>query len=208
MSENQDIDGWIIAGGSSTRMGVDKAALEIGGIHLIELAARAVSAVAGERISIAGATRDFAPRYPAFPDSDETGAGPMAGLASALVNGSSEWIAVIACDMPFITGEVFRKLADRRSPEVDAVVPIQPDDRPQPLCALYRRKPVLDAVPRLSAGEDRSLRAILREINTRYVDLAAFREIENTECLFLNVNSPGDYARAKDILDRKGEPSR
>ena len=207
MGQILDIDGWIIAGGTSSRMGSDKAALDLGGSHLIALAARAVSSVAGNRISIAGGKREFAFPFPAFPDSEGTGPGPRAGLASALENGRSEWIAVIACDMPFITGEVFTKLADERAAGVDAVVPIQPDGRPQPLCALYRRQPVLRAVRKLSAGsEDRSLRAILNEINTRFVDFGEFSKIENAENLFLNVNSPGDYARAKAIFDKMVEP--
>lgn len=201
MVKIRDIDGWIIAGGSAARMGIDKAALEFGESRLIELAARALSSVAGERISIAGANRDFAPQYPAFPDSDEADPGPMAGLRSALEYGTSDWIAVIACDMPFVTGNVFSKLADEIE-DVDAVVPLQPDGRPQPLCALYRRRSVLKAVIERPVGRDRSLRVLLGDMDTRYIAFDAFREMENAENLFLNVNSPGDLARAKEIFDK------
>ncbi len=186
-------------------MGEDKAALEIGGRSLIELAGNAVSEVAQARISIAGEPREFAPQWPAFPDKEPTGLGPLSGLATALSNGSSEWIVVISCDLPFVTGKIFTRLAAHASPEAHAVVPIQPDDRPQPLCALYRRKPVLAAVLELQNNTDRSMLNLLSRIITHYAPFSSFQDLPNAEHLFLNINSPDDYEHARDIAFQNRE---
>ncbi|CAN5261981.1 molybdenum cofactor guanylyltransferase [soil metagenome] len=201
-----DIDGWIVAGGVSRRMGRDKAALEIDGRSLIELAGKALSSISEGRISIAGEPRAFASQWLAFPDKEAPGLGPLSGLETALSNGNSEWIAVISCDLPFVTGDVFLKLADQIGPKADAIVPkadaivpIQPDARPQPLCALYRRKPALDAAVELLKSTDRSLHNLLSRITTHYVPFSSFQDLSNAEHLFLNINSPADYVQAKDI---------
>ena len=199
MISSSNIAGWIIAGGASRRMGKDKAALEIGGCSMIDLAARTLPSISEGRISIAGDRREFAPDLPAFPDMGAPGMGPISGLTTALANGNSEWIAVISCDMPFVTGEVFAILASHALPKDDAVVPIQHDGRPQPLCALYRRKPVLSKVRQLIETDDRSLRNLLSYLAIHYIPDSAFSVLPNAENLFFNINSPADYERAKGI---------
>ncbi len=200
MKGSSKIDGWIIAGGASSRMGQDKASLEIGGRKLIHIAARALSNICDGRVSIAGSTREFAPALSAFPDAEVPGHGPLAGISTSLSNGSSEWIAIISCDMPFITGEVFAILADHAGPEDDAVVPVQSDGRPQPLCALYRRRTVLPIVKDLIQSTDRSINNLLSRLSERYVPFSRFSDFQNAEHLFLNINSPADHERAKDIF--------
>ncbi len=196
MNSILDIDGWIIAGGASSRMGEDKAALEIGGCSLIELAGKALSKVAEGRISIAGEPREFVSQWPAFPDKGPSGQGPLSGVSTALSNGSSEWVAVISCDMPFTTGKVLTRLVSHIHSGIDAVVPIQPDGFPQPLCALYRRKPVLAAVQDLFENRDRSLRYLLSRLAKHYVPFSAFKDLQNADHLFLNLNSPAEYRQA------------
>lgn len=199
MIASSNIDGWIIAGGASRRMGVDKAALIIGGRTMIEIAALALSNICEDRISIAGQPRESAPEWPAFPD-DVANTGPLAGLLTALTNGTSEWIAVLSCDMPFVTGEVFERLASLDKPGTDAFVPIQADGRPQSLCALYRRKAVYSVVKDLIAGSERSMQNLLSRLNAQYIPFSALRDLTNTDALFLNINSPDDYDRAISLL--------
>lgn len=193
-----EIDGWIIAGGASTRIGCDKAALRLDGLTLIERAGGAISEASEGRIHIAGDARSLAPQWPAFPDSTP-GKGPLTGLATALANGSSRWIAVISCDMPFVTGDVFERLARLADPLVAAVVPLQFDERPQPLCALYRRQIVHPIVKELIESSDRSMHNLLSQLSAQYLSFSAFCHLPNAEHLFFNINSNADYERAKDI---------
>ena len=200
MIHPSDIDGWIIAGGASRRMGVDKAALEIGGRTIIEIAAHALSKICEGRISIAGGPRNFAPSLPAYTD-EVPELGPLSGLRTALSNGNSEWVAVLSCDMPFVTTEVFEQLASITEIGADAVVPVQPDGLTQPLCALYRRSAVYSVDKDLIEGEDRSMRALLSHIHVRYVSFSTFKDLPNSEHLFVNINTPDDYEKVKNLLN-------
>jgi molybdopterin-guanine dinucleotide biosynthesis protein A len=66
------------------------------------------------------------------------GFGAWSGLHAAVAYSRSEWALVLACDYPFVTSDLLTLLAGFASKECDAVVPVQPDGRLQPLCALYR----------------------------------------------------------------------
>src|SRR5205085_8926978 len=66
--------------------------------------------------------------------------GALGGLHAALANCRREWAIVVACDLPFVTAALFDHLASLRANH-EAVVPVQPDGRPQPLAALYRAEP-------------------------------------------------------------------
>ena len=56
---------------------------------------------------------------------------------------------MVACDFPFVTGELFDRLASVRQ-HFEAVAPIQQDGIPQPLCSLYRVKPCLRLAERIN----------------------------------------------------------
>lgn len=51
----------------------------------------------------------------------------IVGLYTALANADAPWIAVLACDLPFVTGDLMATLAAFCSDEFDAVVPVQQD---------------------------------------------------------------------------------
>src|SRR5688500_3876598 len=112
----QDIDGYILAGGVSSRMGADKAMLVLGGATFIERAARALSAVT-ERIAVVGGevSTDAGAAFSGttlrrVPDTEVSLNGrqnaAIKGLYSALMDSDREWVAVLACDLPFVSKEI------------------------------------------------------------------------------------------------------
>lgn len=201
-----DIEGWIIAGGASSRMGVDKAGLKLNGVPLIELSARALVPLTDGRISIAGDAREFAPQYPAYPDEGPVSKGPMSGLLTTLTFGNSEWIAVISCDMPFVTPGVYKILASAISAEADAVIPLSPDGRVQPLAAIYRRKPVSSAARSLLISGSPAMKDLLQIVATRFIRSEDFAALPNAEHLFFNINSPADLETAQQIAAEGNTP--
>ena len=195
-----DIDGSILAGGSSTRMGRDKADLCLSGKTFVERSAAALSAVATERLFIVGNLKKGACGLLVVPDeyvgkSDERRAA-IIGLHAALSKTNAKWTAVLACDLPFASGDLFLRLASFRDENFDAVVPIQADGRSQPLCALYRRQTCLPVVEAILGGNDWSLRKLLRSLNTRFVCFDEISDLPNAEHFFLNVNTPEDHSAA------------
>lgn len=190
-------EGFILAGGASSRMGKDKAGLKLGGKTFPERTAEALSALVPNRIFLVGnfpgETGDFAVLPDVFKSNRRAA---IIGLHAALVHAETEWIAVLACDLPFASGAVFTKLAEFVKPEIEAVAPLQKDERAQPLCALYR-KTCLPKVEEMLDGGDWSLKNLLRQMKTRFVEFENFADLPNAENLFFNVNTPEDFAKAQ-----------
>ena len=121
--------------------------------------------------------------------------GALGGVHAALVACESEWAIVVACDLPFVTAELFSFLAELRL-DHDAVVPIQQDGRPQPLAALYRVGPCLRrATELIEAGRRRPL-DLLDAVKTRWVEFAELTNLDQSESFFVNINTPSDYDEA------------
>lgn len=194
-----DIEGFILVGGASSRMGVDKAQLQLDGQNFVERIAAALGSITG-RISLVGAKPEGTGwPLPSVPDIYQ-GWGALGGLHGALAACRAEWAAIAACDLPFVTGGLFVRLASRCE-TFDAVAPVQTDGRPQPLCALYRCEPCRQRARDLIISGERRPLALLRAVQTRWILSDELADIGDPTLLFTNVNTPGDYANAKE----KGE---
>jgi molybdopterin-guanine dinucleotide biosynthesis protein A len=189
------IEGFILAGGASSRMGTDKAQLDLGGQTFIARIAAALASIA-VRTSVVGAQGTAgASELPFVPDVYAKW-GALGGLHAALAACRAEWAAVVACDLPFVTGELFVRLASLRE-NFDAVVPVQSDGRLQPLCALYRVEPCRKRAEELIAAGEHRPRALLLAVKTRWVEMAELEDIEGAPLFFTNVNTPEDYLKAR-----------
>jgi molybdopterin-guanine dinucleotide biosynthesis protein A len=106
--------------------------------------------------------------------------------------------AVVACDLPFVTADLFERLAAFVAEnDFDAVVPVQPDGRAQPLCAIYKCAACLPPIEEMLRGDDWSLRNFHERINTRFVEFERLRDLPDSDFFFLNVNTPEDYLAAQ-----------
>jgi molybdopterin-guanine dinucleotide biosynthesis protein A len=199
-----EVEGFILAGGASSRMGTDKAALTLNGESFIERTSRALSAVA-KRVSLVSSRVDHeAFGLPVVGDL-RVGAGALGGLHAALSACRAPWALVVSCDLPFATAQLFSRLVSIASEEFDAVAPVQLDGRPQPLCALYSAATCLPVAERLlDAGELRP-RVLLREVRTRWIAPAELADLNGAQLFFTNVNTQADYARAKAMMKDNDE---
>jgi molybdopterin-guanine dinucleotide biosynthesis protein A len=190
-----EVEGFILVGGASSRMGTDKALLALGGQSFVERIHCALDSITTET-RLVGAKFESAawPRLSSVPDVHVKW-GALGGLHAALAATRAQWAAVVACDLPFVTGELFVRLASLRE-NFDAVVPIQADGRWQPLCALYRTEPVRERATELIASNERRPRALLDLINTRRVAFEELSDLHGANRFFTNVNTPEDYANA------------
>jgi molybdenum cofactor guanylyltransferase len=197
-----DLDGFILIGGASSRMGSDKSRLRFGELTAVERIANALSSMATrvftvgkpEMESLTTALPHVADLYQQW--------GALGGIHAALNAAESEWIAVVACDLPFVTKELFARLwsVTSESEATDAIVPIQADGWPQPLCAFYRRESCLKKIEELIAVGEHMPRALLATVTTRWVRPDEVGDLPGAANFFFNTNTPGDYERAKQIL--------
>jgi molybdopterin-guanine dinucleotide biosynthesis protein A len=186
------IEGFILAGGASSRMGTDKSQLLIDSQKFVDRIADRLSSIASS-VTVVGSKfqnpklRTVGDVYPNW--------GALGGLHAALDACKAEWALVVACDLPFVTTELFVRLA-QLSENHDAVVPIQPDGRPQPLCALYRTQPCRGvATDLIRAGKRRPL-DLLEAVNTHLIKFSELEQLNQSRRFFVNINTPADYDEA------------
>lgn len=194
------ITGVILAGGESRRMGTDKALLEIAGVPVISHSA-AILARVTERVLIAcGKEEREAYRFLDLPQIMDRypGLGPLAGLHAAFEASHTEWIAALACDLPFVTDELLLymiKLA-AGGHDLQAVVPVSAEGRVQPLLGLYH----LSVLPDLEAAlKQQNLRVMewLSKLKVHYVHEGEDPAVRlAAQEALLNMNTPEDYTAA------------
>ncbi len=137
--------GCILAGGRGSRMGGDKADVEISGSTLLERMASIMAPVV-DRVVVLGPERDGWECWP-----DEVGAaGPLAGITTALTRMGRGRALVVAVDQPFARTDTLRRLA-----EVESDLPVVPVDHSgtrQVTCAVYPSTVATEAREEANSG--------------------------------------------------------
>jgi molybdopterin-guanine dinucleotide biosynthesis protein A len=202
-----DVQGFILVGGASRRMGQDKAHLRLGPKTMLERVGAELAPVTSS-VTLVGSPQAYVGHsLPTVPDVYEKW-GALGGIHAALSAVKTDWAIVVACDLPFVTRDLFvrlKSLIDESPNEfIDAIVPLQPDGRPQPVCALYRRETCLPEIVRLISAGEHTPRALLASVRTRYVQFEELNDLPGAENFFINLNTPEDFERAKRLAETGG----
>ena len=190
-----DIEGFILVGGRSSRMGQDKARLVLNGRSFAERIHDALRSVTQSIRTVGAKGAAALAGLDDVPDV-YTEWGALGGLHAALSACRAPWAVVVACDLPFVTGELFERLAEGCD-QYDAVVPVQPDGRLQPLCALYRTEPCLARARELIERGERRPRALVAAVRTRRVEPPELEDLAGATLFFTNVNTPEEWEQAR-----------
>jgi molybdopterin-guanine dinucleotide biosynthesis protein A len=181
--------GYVLAGGNSTRMGRDKALLQVNGIALAQQAAGLVRSVVGNVTLIGDPEKYGQLGFAVIPDR-RAGNGPLGGLEAALLDTSCEWNLVVACDMAALRADFLESLCSEvlgLPGDVDCLIPIGPDQRRQPLSALYRRRCLRVFSQALDAG----IRKVTQVIAT--LNMQTWQAPDSL--VFQNINTPEEWTR-------------
>jgi molybdopterin-guanine dinucleotide biosynthesis protein A len=186
------IAGVLMAGGGATRLGgIAKGNLRKGGKRLAEHNLSALRAVSARQIVVSNG-RDYDDLGLPVHRDLRPGQGPLAGLEAALAAAESDFVIVVACDMPSLSPAVLALLAGRDE-KFDAVVPVV-GGRPEPLCARYSRRS-LSAVKRALDTGSRRMISFLDELEVDRLPEPLLRSVDPTLATFENANTPEDLAR-------------
>jgi len=183
----------ILAGGKSSRMGSDKALLELNGekfiVRLMEelrdfdekLIAR------GENQSVSNDD------WLEIPDIYQE-RGPIGGLHSALRKCKSEALFCVTCDMPFFQ----KKLADQICAELDdtcdAVIVETEDGRKHPLCGIYRKTAVEVFEKQILSNNNRMMAALDQmRVKVICLDTGFFAH------QLKNINTPEEFLESQNL---------
>jgi molybdopterin-guanine dinucleotide biosynthesis protein A len=189
-----DLEGFVLAGGASTRYGSDKALARREGRPLV---VHALSALRDLGVTPRLVTRDPLPHQEwgrAFVLGERPGLGPAEGLRAALEAMSAPWALVLAVDMPGVDRTLLcvllGALADSRNPvAARAFFFLDASGRRHPFPGLYHRE-ALDTLDRLSAGA--SLQELLEALPHRAIGPGEVGPRWDLDRALRNVNRPQD----------------
>ena len=182
-----DLIAVILAGGRSSRMGRDKALLELNEQKFIDHLVQELSGCC--KVMISAAHQDDYAGYGVPVIADETkDIGPIEGIRQALRSSVSEYVFVCAVDTPFVRKEMVQYLAEFISSDYDAFV-FREGDRIHPHIGIYSRA-ALPVIEEMIGEKQYRLTKLLSRIRTKYVDIG-------TSCFdrkaLRNINTPEDY---------------
>ena len=193
--EEKDIAGFVLAGGKSSRMGRDKALLQLKDQSLLQRSVRLVGSTTSANTVVVGARRDgFADCT--FVSDDWPENGPLGGITTALRVTSADWNLIVACDMPYLTSAWLEFLIGRARASAADVVLAENNGRLEPLCAMYHKRCEEPLTAALERGM-RKVTEVLQTLNLDRIQPAEWRAFDPVGCLFKNVNSPADYEEAR-----------
>ena len=196
-----EVTGVILAGGKSRRMGEDKRYLVVGEQPLLERGLGVIRSIFQEVLIViaqdsppldvdAKVVRDLLPDC-----------GSLGGLYTGLMQATTPWIFVVACDMPFLDQAVIDQFTSRRS--TADIVMAKLDARLHPMHALYGKR-CLPALEQMIQARQLKIQEIVSQSSLRvqYVTEAELLTIDPSWRSFQNVNTPSDLEAARSLLAR------
>jgi len=198
MTAAPPVYGLILAGGSSTRMQRDKAALVYDGQRQLDRAFDTLCRHVDEAFVSVRAAQAADPtraRRPLIVDLDELGedGGPLLGIRSALAAFPEVAWLVVACDLPFLSDAALDQLLSERDPTRLATAFLSTHDGlPEPLCAVWEPA----AAAALAAHQQSGKRCPRKFLINHPVKLLEPRDRRALD----NINTPEEYAAARVAL--------
>jgi len=193
--------GIILAGGLNTRMGTNKAFLEINQTSFIERIINELKQVVEEIIVVTNNPDAYSHISAKVVTDIIPQKGPLSGIHAGLTASLHRYNLVVACDMPFINHNLARFMLGR-SEGYDVLVP-QFGDYLEPLYAVYSKnclEPIEDC---LKKGA-RKVIAFYPQVRVRYLGADVINKLVKDQKVFFNVNTPKDLTLAKEIAGEEG----
>jgi molybdopterin-guanine dinucleotide biosynthesis protein A len=192
----------IQAGGESRRMGSDKALLPFLGQPLILRVLSRLAGIADEILVTANQPEKY--RFLGLTPIPDLlpGKGALGGVFTALSSASHPYVAIVACDMPFASPELFAyELITLRETGADVAIP-RSEAGTEPFHAIYRRDSCLPHVrSALEAGKQR-VDAWFDEVNIRYLERDELEAYTPQGMAFLNINTIEELRAAVELARR------
>lgn len=183
--------GWtgvVLAGGKSSRMGRDKALIEVDGRSLLDRALDKLEPHVQELLVI-GEPEKYGHVGPFVVADEWPGKGPLGGITTAMRYASNDRLLVIACDLPDLTDRLFGVLKAQLGHRTEAVVP-RHDGLIEPLVAAYHRN-AQPAFRRCVELDVLKMSDALSQVRTSFVEVVPGDDGWPAD-LFRNINAPGD----------------
>jgi len=200
MDKTVSLSAIVLAGGQSSRMGRDKALITLQGVPLL----RQVCEVALNCASPVYVVTSWPERYQdILPDAcrviqevplpgETQSHGPLVAFAQGLAHVETDWVLLLACDLPQLQVKVLQGWVTGLEKTVEEAIALLPRQAKgwEPLCGFYRRQCLPILTTYINEG-GRSFQGWLAQHPVQELP------VSNTQVLF-NCNTPADLELVKD----------
>ncbi|MEO6833571.1 MAG: molybdenum cofactor guanylyltransferase [Chitinophagaceae bacterium] len=194
VKNEKHIDGYILAGGKSSRMGSDKGLLNFQGKPLVQWVIEQLSPAVKNVILVSNNIEYQQFGLTVIPDLIKD-RGPAGGIYASLSHANTEQIFVVACDMPFITTDIIRYIIEHAVKS--QITLVEQNGQLQPLCGIYDKECVT-LWQQLVWQEKLKLQEIVT--NFTLLKLKLPHQLFN-DSLFFNINNKQDFQQAFNKID-------
>ncbi len=186
----------ILAGGKSSRMGTDKALIPIQGVPMLQRVYE-IAAACTSKVYIVTPWQERYQHLPLpncefireVPLNGENGNhGALVGFAQALTQIQTEWVLLLACDLPRLRIEVLQKWINQLDDvDEEAIAALALGEKGwEPLCGFYRRR----CLPQLRDFIHQGGRSFQQWLQQYSVQILPAIDAQ----IFFNCNTPADLS--------------
>jgi molybdopterin-guanine dinucleotide biosynthesis protein A len=194
------VSAFVLAGGKSTRMGAEKAFLELRGRSLLAKAIQTACSVAAD-VSIVGDRGRFSAFGKVIEDT-YSDRGPLGGIHAALTASGAELNLMIGVDLPFLEARFLKHLVLAAEGSHALVTVPRVAGFYEPLCAVYRKEFGALADEALAANHNK-VDALFSGIPLRIVDDEELAQNGFPPAMFRNVNTIEDWRLVQEEFARR-----
>ena len=200
-----EISAFVLSGGKSSRIGTNKALLQVEGKPLIQRLVDLLDPIFSEVVISSNEPDLYNFTRKKIIQDIYSARGPLAGIHSALKFTNTSKNFIISCDLPLINIEIINYIVDFQS-QKDIILPMA-DGRIQQLCGIYSKN-IFNEVEELlieSNQKNSKMKGSIYELMDRVP--TEIVEVDKLDFyypdLFLNINTPEDYNYLKSIFQNK-----
>ena len=188
------ISGIILSGGKSSRMGKNKAFIEIDGVPIIQRIHTLFKSLFSETVIVTNEVELFRNLEAKIYRDLIPNQGALGGLYTGIYYSSLSHAFCVACDMPFLKSSVIRYLIHKME-GYDVVVP-RTEDGLEPLHAIYSKN-CLDPIRKILEHKQFKVLDFYPMVKVNIVEESEFRSLDPARESFLNVNTPEELRLVK-----------
>jgi molybdopterin-guanine dinucleotide biosynthesis protein A len=190
--------GVVLVGGKSRRYGRNKALELFQGERLIDRQVRTVGSLFSEVLVITNEPEFYLHLDVTIVRDVIPGQGPLGGIYTGLIFAQGKSVFVTACDMPFVQPAVVRRMV-QLAKNYDVIVPEKIEGL-EPLHAIYSSR----CLPHIEQMLDHGTLQVINFFPAVKVYRLSSEEIGQLDpqgLSFVNINTPDDMDRAKELLE-------
>ena len=199
----------VLAGGISSRFGLDKGILRLDKKPLIEYVVSAIESIVDETIVVTNSSERaelyarYIPAEVKFAFDSSKIRSPLIGAYSGFRMAKGDYSLLLPFDTPFVSREVILLLFDLCQNKT-AVIPRWPNCHIEPLHSIYKTKPALTASKAVVDEGKLNMRAMIEKLQgVRYVSTMVIQQLDPELNTFFNINTPSDLKQAASVVKSK-----